>query len=165
MVEAAQFPVEHPKSYNPDTGATNWCCAACLMLRTEAFRRLGGFDEKLFLYCEDVDLSWRAWLAGYTCVYAPLAKCVHVSQEEDIGKNRLAEIHHMHLGGLYLRRKWFGEAEVRRYREHLRVWFGDAVETHLVASVNSLQPEPCDRRDHPRITLMPDQIHYAPIRW
>jgi len=36
-----------------------------------AFGRLGGFDESFFLYMEDTDLSWRARLAGYDCLYVP----------------------------------------------------------------------------------------------
>ena len=49
---------------------------ACLW-RTEAFRALGGFDESFFAYYEDVDLGFRARLAGYECWYAPRAVALH----------------------------------------------------------------------------------------
>ena len=47
-----------------------------------AFRRemlddIGLFDADLMSYCEDVDLSWRAQLAGYKCIYAPRAVLYH----------------------------------------------------------------------------------------
>ncbi|HEY84397.1 MAG TPA: glycosyltransferase family 2 protein [Chloroflexi bacterium] len=38
---------------------------------------IGLFDEDLFMYCEDVDLNWRAQLAGYKCVFAPNAVVYH----------------------------------------------------------------------------------------
>jgi hypothetical protein len=44
--------------------------AAFAVCRT-TFRSLGGFDESFFLYMEDTDLSWRARLAGYGCLYVP----------------------------------------------------------------------------------------------
>ncbi len=35
------------------------------------------FDERLFMYCEDVDLGWRLWRAGWECVYCPEAVVYH----------------------------------------------------------------------------------------
>src|SRR5439155_338991 len=35
------------------------------------------FDEDLFMYCEDVDLNWRAQLAGWGSVFAPAARVYH----------------------------------------------------------------------------------------
>ncbi len=35
------------------------------------------FDERLFMYCEDVDLAWRLWSAGWECVYCPEAVVFH----------------------------------------------------------------------------------------
>jgi GT2 family glycosyltransferase len=37
----------------------------------------GPFDDGFFSYCEDVDLGWRAQLAGYRCVYVPTAVVYH----------------------------------------------------------------------------------------
>lgn len=42
------------------------------------FDSLGGFDESYFAYYEDVDLGFRARLAGYECWYAPRAVVIHV---------------------------------------------------------------------------------------
>ena len=52
-------------------------CAGAAAYRRELFDRIGVFDEDLGSYCEDVDLNWRARLAGYGCVYAPLAVVYH----------------------------------------------------------------------------------------
>lgn len=53
-------------------------CAAAALYRTSAWREMGGFDEKLFCYCEDVDLGFRLRLAGYACAQAPRAIVHHV---------------------------------------------------------------------------------------
>lgn len=44
---------------------------AAFALRRDLFLALGGFDGDFFMYVEDSDLSWRARLAGYTCLYVP----------------------------------------------------------------------------------------------
>jgi GT2 family glycosyltransferase len=44
---------------------------AAFAIRRSLFDRLGGFDETMFLYLEDTDLSWRGRLAGYRTVSAP----------------------------------------------------------------------------------------------
>ncbi len=47
-----------------------WATGACLMIRAEAFREAGGFDERLFAHMEEIDLCWRlrrrGWKIGYT---------------------------------------------------------------------------------------------------
>jgi GT2 family glycosyltransferase len=50
---------------------------AAFAIRREIFESLGGFDEAFFLYMEDTDLSWRARLAGYRCVYVPQSVVHH----------------------------------------------------------------------------------------
>ena len=44
---------------------------AAFVIRKDVFEALDGFDERFFMYMEDTDLSWRARLAGYSCLYAP----------------------------------------------------------------------------------------------
>lgn len=50
---------------------------AAFAIRREVFEELGGFDEHFFMYVEDTDLSWRARLLGYRCVYVPGAIVEH----------------------------------------------------------------------------------------
>jgi len=48
----------------------------CMVIRSEAFRRAGGFDERYFLYLEDADLTRSLALDGH-CVHLPLAEVIH----------------------------------------------------------------------------------------
>jgi GT2 family glycosyltransferase len=53
-------------------------CGAAFLIRRSLFDMLGGFDEKLFMIYEDVDLSFRARLSGARALYAPDATVDHV---------------------------------------------------------------------------------------
>ena len=48
-------------------------CGGAVAYRRTMLDDIGLLDEDLFMYCEDVDLNWRAQLAGYKCVFAPQA--------------------------------------------------------------------------------------------
>ena len=54
-------------------------CAGAALYRRELFDDIGLFDEDFFLYHEDVDLSFRAFLAGWDCLYWPGAVVWHVN--------------------------------------------------------------------------------------
>ena len=58
---------------------TDWVSGASMMVRSNLFRTIGGFDEKYFLYFEETDFSYRAKLAGYATWYVPSAIVMHVS--------------------------------------------------------------------------------------
>ncbi len=59
------------------SGEVFGACGAAFMIRREAFHQLGGFDERFFMVYEDVDLSYRARLAGYHCWYVADAVVRH----------------------------------------------------------------------------------------
>lgn len=50
---------------------------AAFAVRRTLFQALNGFDATFFLYMEDIDLSWRARLAGYRCLHIPAAIVYH----------------------------------------------------------------------------------------
>jgi GT2 family glycosyltransferase len=57
---------------------------AAMAVRAETFRRLGGFADELFMYVEDLELGWRARLAGLRVVVDPGADVYH---EYEFGRN------------------------------------------------------------------------------
>lgn len=61
----------------PDSTEVSAVSGAAFLIRREVFESLGGFDEPFFLYMEDTDLSLRARLAGYRCVYVPTSVVYH----------------------------------------------------------------------------------------
>lgn len=114
IVEAAQQPLEHPKWFDQRTQETPWCSGAVSLLRRKALLRTGLFDEKLFMYCEDVDLSWRMWAKGYRCIYEPRAKVWH-EQGTKSAKGGEREYYLGFRNGLMLRFIYGGWHEYRRY--------------------------------------------------
>ncbi len=66
-----------------------WFSAACVLLRRAAFEAVGGFDERFFMYFEDVDLSRRLRLAGWRLARVEGAVAYHVkggSRRSDRGE-------------------------------------------------------------------------------
>jgi GT2 family glycosyltransferase/glycosyltransferase involved in cell wall biosynthesis len=55
-----------------------WAIGACLVASTETLRRLGPFDERIFMFSEDTDLGLRANEAGVPTVFCPDARVLHV---------------------------------------------------------------------------------------
>jgi GT2 family glycosyltransferase len=61
-------------------------CAAAALYRREMLDDVGLFDEDFVSYCEDGDLSFRAQLAGYRCLYVPDAVVYHMGSASTGGK-------------------------------------------------------------------------------
>ena len=47
------------------------------LIRRAVFDQVGAFDKELFMFADELDLSWRIWLAGYTAVAVPAARLHH----------------------------------------------------------------------------------------
>ena len=87
MVEARQTPIEHSKEYHSLNGETEWATTACALFKKEMFDKLDGFDnETFFLYCDDLDFSWRVRLEGYKVIYQAKAVCFHAKRTSQDGK-------------------------------------------------------------------------------
>ncbi len=57
--------------------AIPWVTGACLAMSVETWRSLGGFDDKYFMYWEDIDLSYRCTSAGGRLIVAEEVTVVH----------------------------------------------------------------------------------------
>jgi GT2 family glycosyltransferase len=77
---------------------------ACMMLRSETFRRLGGFDPRYFMYGEDMDLCHRTALSGLKIFYLPTAEIVHHGGGSSVGKfSRLSAVFMRESVGMFIR--------------------------------------------------------------
>jgi GT2 family glycosyltransferase len=56
-----------------------WAIAAFLLVRRAAWDEVGGFDERQWMYAEDLDLGWRLRQAGWATRYEPSAVVDHES--------------------------------------------------------------------------------------
>lgn len=62
---------------SPGPARAGWTVGSCVVARTETLRRLGPFDERAFMYAEDLDLGLRAADAGIETWFWPAARVVH----------------------------------------------------------------------------------------
>ena len=89
---------------------TGWLSGACLLLRREAFEAVGGFDEGYFMFFEDLDLGERLAAAGWTSVYVPDARVVHVGGHTwRADPTPMLRAHH-ESARRYVGRRWSGPA-------------------------------------------------------
>ena len=56
----------------------DWLSGACLLVRRDVLRQIGGWDDSFFLYSEDTDLCRRARTAGFDVRYVPTATATHI---------------------------------------------------------------------------------------
>lgn len=103
--EARQKPYEHPKRYDPVTLEAIWCSHACILLRRSAMAAIGGYDERIFLYGEDVEVSYRLREAGFRLKYVPVSSVWHYTYES-AGEVKPAQYVGSILSNFYLRSRY-----------------------------------------------------------
>lgn len=74
--------------FDEEAEVFSWCGAGALVRRS-FLDEVGLFDERLFLYYEDFDLSWRGRLAGWRYVYAPRAVIRHHHAQTSVAGSEL----------------------------------------------------------------------------
>jgi GT2 family glycosyltransferase len=153
LVDARTFPEEHPKSYDPETGETPWCTGTALLVRPAAFAVSGGFDEALFMYGEDVDLSWRVRAAGLRVRTAPGALVHHWVEHRPLTSERELRVVR---SAAYLGRKWGDLSFARRYERLFRARAG-----HPPDSLSSPRVPDADRR----VADLAHGVRFARSRW
>lgn len=84
-----------------------WATGASLLVKREVLKKIGLFDEKYFLFYEDVDLCVRARRAGFKVAFAPKAKIWH-EVGTTVGKNNPNNGYYRTRNRLYFVRKFNG---------------------------------------------------------
>ena len=105
IFELKQEPYEHPKYYNPLNGEVSWASGACVIFNRKVFEKCKGFDKNLFMYCEDVEISWHARQLGYRIKYLYDVGIIHYSYTEP-GEFKTTAYIYMYINNLYLRCKY-----------------------------------------------------------
>ncbi|NUO10276.1 MAG: glycosyltransferase family 2 protein [Candidatus Brocadia sp.] len=79
MFPKNKYSMEYINPYNSHdkTSEVDWVSGSCMMIRTQALKAVGLFDEDFFMYCEDVDICHRMKLFGWKVVYHPDAVVYH----------------------------------------------------------------------------------------
>jgi N-acetylglucosaminyl-diphospho-decaprenol L-rhamnosyltransferase len=58
---------------------TDWVSGACMMIKKNLFEKLSGFDEKMFMYMEDMEICYRAGKNGFPTYFYPDLLLKHMS--------------------------------------------------------------------------------------
>lgn len=127
--ELRQCPYEHPKYYDPVTLETAWCSHACILLRRDAYMAVGGYDPKIFMYGEDVELSYRFRGAGYKLRYLPHVFFRHYVdfRDTDLRPNQLSGTV---SSNILLRYRYLGEDSGNNAEEKLNKLVNAETNTH-----------------------------------
>jgi GT2 family glycosyltransferase len=135
--DAGQYD-EEDKVFSPCGGA---CAIRRSMLEDLASKGQDeAFDEDFFAYCEDVDLGWRAQLAGYECLYVPTAIIYHRLSATGGGKiasyftgRNFIYVLVKNYPTTLLKKHWrkIIAAQLRISWEALKAWRGEAARARL----------------------------------
>ncbi len=80
--------------------------AACMMMKRSIFDQLGGFEEKLTVAFNDVDLCLRTVQAGYLCVYLPWAELYHYESKSRGAEDSEEKIRRFQTEIEFMRTRW-----------------------------------------------------------
>lgn len=80
----------------------DWVSGAAMLIRRRMLEEIGLLDEKFYMYCEDVDLAYRAWQNGWRVTYYPHVHVSHViGRSSDRCPNRMIVQFHKSMYRLY----------------------------------------------------------------
>ncbi|HID89507.1 MAG TPA: glycosyltransferase family 2 protein [Anaerolineae bacterium] len=76
LLRSPYFP-SYPPAESEEVREADWVPGACMLVRREVWKEVGGLDETYFMYSEEVDWCWRVGRAGWRIYYTPEAEIVH----------------------------------------------------------------------------------------
>ena len=73
--------------YSPDEiKEVDWISGACILTKKQYFSDIGGFDENIFMYMDEIDLLYRAKKKGYKVFFYPEARFIHLASASSGGR-------------------------------------------------------------------------------
>src|SRR5205807_2910276 len=100
---AKLFGSQSGPDYPTDAGPidVDWVAGMFVVFRSDAFRAVGGFDDRYFLYYEDIDLCFRLRAAGQIVIYDSRSEIIHDAQRASRRNPRHA-LHHIASAARFL---------------------------------------------------------------
>jgi GT2 family glycosyltransferase len=98
----------------------DWVSGACLLTSRDIFNRIGGFDEKIFMYMDEVDLLYRAKKKGYLTFFYPEASIIHYGSSSSI-KDKGFPIIKVYQGLIFFYQKHFSRFHYFLLKQMLKV--------------------------------------------
>lgn len=95
----------------------DWVSGGCMMVKKEMFEKIGGFDKEIFMYFEDVELSYRAKKKGFLTYYFPGSETLHIGQGSS---NRSFAVINIYKGLMFF------------YKKHMPQWQTNMIKLFLV---------------------------------
>ena len=80
-------------------------CAGAAIYRKAVFDEIGLFDESFFAYLEDMDVGYRARLAGYRNLYNPYAKVYHLGSASSGSRHNAFKVELSARNSMYMMKK------------------------------------------------------------
>lgn len=96
-------------------GSVGYVEGACMLFRSHAFDSVGGFDERYFLFYEELDLSRRLRRAGFATALVPRAIATHLRAVSRRSAPDRVRIEMLRSAALYIDR-WYGIAAGTAFR-------------------------------------------------
>ena len=87
-----------------ESGFVDWLMGAAFMARKEVFEKIGGLDEKIFMYMEEIEWFYRAAKAGFKAYFLKEAEIVHLGRGSS-KSGRSGPILNIYRGIIYFYRK------------------------------------------------------------
>ncbi len=107
----------------------DWISGSCMLLRRKALDEVGQFDERFFLYAEEVDLFTRLRAAWWNVLFTPELEIIH---EGAVSTGRSRKMNRQHSKSVYL---YFEKHHARGWRRALLpfAWIALRVRAELVS--------------------------------
>lgn len=113
------YHVDHDSFYNKDQNI-DWVTAAAVLIPKKVINKVGGLDEKIFMYGEDVDLCYRIKKSGFNIYLSSVTKIVHIGRGSS-AKIPTAAFVGEYEGMIYFYKKHKGRFSLQMARFFLKI--------------------------------------------
>jgi GT2 family glycosyltransferase len=104
--------LESPK----EVKRVDWVSGACLMIKKDIFKKIGEFEEKLFMYMEDVDLCRRIYQVSKT-IYLPDISIIHGFEKASYSNSTILKYHIQSAIKYFNKWGWFFDKERKKINQ------------------------------------------------